>query len=170
MSCSTSEYKLKRTWLITVVVLSCIAVGLPKHHDNLGGPYKHACVAADAGPCSQIGKGILQVNGSAVDAAIAAMFCIGVINMHSAGIGGGGFMLVYSRRKKSAEVFDLRETAAYKATEDMFKNASYNSKYSAAVFAIFFFGEGGEDEASDNNRNSFQLANSQEVKSTFNSQ
>ena len=99
---------------------------------SLGGPYAQAAVASDAGPCSEVGKNILAQNGSAVDSAIAAMLCIGVVNMHSTGIGGGGFMLVYNQSGRFAEVFDFRETAPAKATEDMFVNATYkqlNSEY-----------------------------------------
>lgn len=40
-------------------------------------PYDHGAVAADAGLCSNLGRDILQRNGSAVDAAVAAMFCVG---------------------------------------------------------------------------------------------
>ena len=82
-------------------------------------------MAADNAECSKVGRNILKKGGSAVDAAIATTLCVGVINMHSTGIGGGGFMLVYSRTGQVAEVFDFRETAPAKATEDMFKNASY---------------------------------------------
>lgn len=145
MSSSSSDFKRKRTWFIALAVLfvlSCVGVGLflaywftrntpleeinpPVYPGSLGGPYKHASVASDAGPCSHVGKDILQRNGSAVDSAIATMLCVGVINMHSTGIGGGGFMLVYNQSGESAEVFDFRETAPAKATEDMFKNVSY---------------------------------------------
>ena len=70
-------------------------------------------VATDTPKCSEIGDDILNKGGSAVDAAIAAMFCLGVINMHSSGIGGGGVMLVYNRSAKEASLIDFRETAPF---------------------------------------------------------
>ncbi|XP_020609879.1 gamma-glutamyltranspeptidase 1-like [Orbicella faveolata] len=155
MSGSESDIKRKRLWAIALVVAFVaivVAIGIflaywftrnplheispPGYPDSLGGPYKHASVASDAGPCSHIGKNILQENGSAVDSAIAAMLCVGVINMHSTGIGGGGFMLVYNRRDRVAEVFDFRESAPAKATEDMFKNASYKELNSTLATGV----------------------------------
>lgn len=68
-------------------------------------------------------------NGSAVDAAIATLFCVGVMNMHSAGIGGGGFMVVYTRSNKFTEAFDFREQAPGVSHRDMYVNGSMSSKY-----------------------------------------
>lgn len=65
---------------------------------------------------------MLQRGGSAVDAAVAATLCIGAVNSHSSGIGGGGFMLVYNGSR--AETIDFRETAPAAATERMFANFS----------------------------------------------
>ena len=38
---------------------------------------------------------IARHGGTAVDAAVAAMLCIGVVQLHSTGIGGGNFMNIY---------------------------------------------------------------------------
>ena len=88
--------------------------------------YRHAAVAADNVECSKAGRNILKKGGSAVDAAIATTLCVGVINMHSTGIGGGGFMMVYDSHKRSAEVIDFRETAPEKSDKDLFKGDPMN--------------------------------------------
>lgn len=156
MGVSESDFKRKRRWAIGLAIIYVtVAVGTgiflaywftryrswednypPGYPDTLGGPYKQASVASDAGPCSHIGKNILQQNGSAVDSAIATMLCVGVINLHSTGIGGGGFMLVYNRSGQVAEVFDFRETAPAAATKDMFKNASYKELNSTLATGV----------------------------------
>ena len=45
------------------------------------GTYGKYAVATDTPLCSKIGTDRLKANGSAVDAAIAAMFCLGVVSM-----------------------------------------------------------------------------------------
>ena len=66
-----------------------------------------------------------------MDASIAALFCIGVYNMHSAGIGGGGFLVVYDKSNKFVEVIDFREEAPGKANRNMYVNETMSSKLGA---------------------------------------
>ena len=39
--------------------------------------FKHAAVAADNAECSKVGSDVLKEGGSAVDATIATMLCLG---------------------------------------------------------------------------------------------
>ena len=100
------------------------------------GTYDKYAVATDTPLCSKIGTDTLKANGSAVDAAIAAMFCLGVVSMHSSGIGGGGVMLVYYQAFKNAIVYDFRETAPATAYKDMFKGNQKKSKTGQSILSV----------------------------------
>ena len=88
------------------------------------GTYQHAAVATDAGPCSQVGVDILELGGNAVDAAIAATLCVGVVNLHSTGIGGGGFMIYYNSSSGEAHAIDFREKAPMNASTFMYNDTA----------------------------------------------
>lgn len=99
--------------IITVALILSIYLGPPQIGAN-------AAVATDVEECSQIGLNMIELGGNAMDAAVAAMFCVGVVNAESSGLGGGGFMLVHDHKTMKSEVFDFRETAPAAATVNMF--------------------------------------------------
>jgi len=115
--------------LIIVVVIAVVTSKGGDSNASSNDPIKalefeNAAVAADSKDCSQVGSDILQKKGNAIDAAIATLFCTGLIHMHSTGIGGGGFLNFYKRSEKKAYIYDFREVAPGAANESMFLNAS----------------------------------------------
>lgn len=57
----------------------------------------NAAISTGVKECSDIGLQMINKGGNAVDAAVAAMFCMGVVNAESSGLGGwGGFATVNS--------------------------------------------------------------------------
>lgn len=77
---------------------------------------RQGAVATDDGRCSKIGMDVLRIGGHAVDAAVAAALCLGVVSPASSGIGGGAFMLLREANGKT-QAFDMRETAPLKASQ-----------------------------------------------------
>ncbi|MFL0670895.1 MAG: gamma-glutamyltransferase [Erythrobacter sp.] len=66
------------------------------------------------------GEAILAQGGSAVDAAIAVMLALTVVEPQSSGIGGGGFMVRADAGTRSIVTYDGRETAPAAATPTRF--------------------------------------------------
>ncbi|XP_024900293.1 glutathione hydrolase 5 proenzyme [Pteropus alecto] len=94
-----------------VLAIIVPAVILSRHHTPCSPQaYAHAAVAADSKACSDIGRAILQQQGSPVDAAIAALVCTSVVNPQSMGLGGGVIFTIYNATTGKVEVINARET------------------------------------------------------------
>uniref|UniRef100_A0A914W516 Uncharacterized protein n=1 Tax=Plectus sambesii TaxID=2011161 RepID=A0A914W516_9BILA len=93
----------------------------PEPSGSLLGTFQKAAIATDNGLCSEIGRDMLMKGGNAVDAMIAAMFCIGAIDPQSSGLGGGFFMTIYNSTTRKCVVIDAREVAPETASENMYE-------------------------------------------------
>ena len=82
---------------------------------------------------SEAGIAMLRKGGNAVDAAVATTFAISVVEPFSAGIGGGGFLLMYSQKTGEIKALDFRERAPLKATRNMYLDAEGKVRPNASV-------------------------------------
>ncbi|MEA5583268.1 gamma-glutamyltransferase [Nodularia harveyana UHCC-0300] len=82
---------------------------------------------------SDAGISMLRQGGNAIDAAVATTFAISVVEPFSAGIGGGGFLLMHSGKTGEIKALDFRERAPLKATKDMYLDADGNVRPNASV-------------------------------------
>jgi len=98
------------------------------------GRFLHGAVSVDSKPCANVGRDILARKGSAVDAAIAALFCNGVSNPHSMGLGGGFLMTIYLANGTSMSLV-ARETAPMAASREMFSKGR-SSKYGPGASGV----------------------------------
>ena len=65
-------------------------------------------------------KKIIEMGGNAIDAVIAAQNVLSVVEPQSSGLGGGGFLLFFSKKYNKLEAWDGREFAPSSAYKNMF--------------------------------------------------
>ncbi|XP_006638059.1 glutathione hydrolase 5 proenzyme-like [Lepisosteus oculatus] len=85
--------------------------------------FSHAAVACDTETCSLVGRDILKDGGSAVDAAIATLLCIGVVHPQSTGLGGGAIFTIYEN-PGTVKVINARESVPKMYRRDLLKECT----------------------------------------------
>ncbi len=87
---------------------------------------------------TKAGRMILERGGTAVDAAVTIQAVLGLVEPQSSGMGGGGFLLHYSKGKNKVTSFDGRERAPLKMSPKVFEKfkGSRSGFYDAVTSTI----------------------------------
>jgi gamma-glutamyltranspeptidase len=83
-------------------------------------------ITADHPLAVQAGASVLEADGNAVDAAVAASMMMSVVRPHMCGIGGDLFMLVHSGRHGAFEALNASGRSPAGATIEAFAERGYN--------------------------------------------
>ena len=82
---------------------------------------KNSFIVSTSHPqASKIGGDILAKGGNAIDAVLAIQMALNLLEPESSGIGGGGFLLYYDKKKNHLTFYDGRETAPSKIKKEFF--------------------------------------------------
>ncbi|WP_341891656.1 gamma-glutamyltransferase [Variovorax sp. YR752] len=105
--------------------------GLPAKGE--GQAFRKGVVATANPHAAEAGAQILESGGNAVDAAVAIAYALNVVEPQSAGIGGGGFMMVHLARSGRTFTIDTRERAPAGSTPGMFSGLSFTQASTSGI-------------------------------------
>lgn len=100
-----------------VKITSPVSPETRDHHEAFS---KGEMVTSQGDATTKAALSVFYQGGNIIDAFVAASFTISVERPHSTGIGGGGFLLYYSKKERKTYAFDFREVAPLSATKNMY--------------------------------------------------
>jgi gamma-glutamyltranspeptidase / glutathione hydrolase len=105
--------------------------GVPPKAEQKG--FRNGVVAVSHPLGADAGAAMLEEGGNAIDAAAAVMFALNVVEPQSAGIGGGGFMMIHLAKSNKTFIIDSREKAPATATADMFAGMDFTQASTSGI-------------------------------------
>ncbi|NCC59036.1 MAG: gamma-glutamyltransferase, partial [Synergistales bacterium] len=120
MNTQFKEVLLVRKGIIAVVVFALLLSAGAAFAVDANEVYSENGMVSSAHElASKAGVEILQNGGNAIDAAIATMLALNVVEPNASGIGGGGFTTIRFAETGEVVELDYREVAPLSATRDM---------------------------------------------------
>src|SRR6187549_440890 len=115
-----------------------LSVALPEHAKGkpptwAGKAYRQGVVSVANPYGAEAGAQMLEAGGNAIDAAVAIAYALNVVEPQSAGVGGGGFMMIHLAKSGRTFAVDTREKAPAGATPNMFGGVPNASLQGVAV-------------------------------------
>jgi gamma-glutamyltranspeptidase / glutathione hydrolase len=104
--------------------------GLPS---STGKAFRKGVVAVANPHGAEAGAKVLEAGGNAIDAAVAIAYALNVVEPQSAGIGGGGFMLIHHAKSGKTFAIDSRERAPAGAMPDMFVGLNFTQASTSGI-------------------------------------
>jgi gamma-glutamyltranspeptidase / glutathione hydrolase len=127
---STIEYFYRSTSIVSSLLILAssapVLAAFPRPVRSQG-----AMVTSAHPLATEAGVNILARGGNAIDAAVATTLAISVVEPFSAGIGGGGFMVV--KMGNEMKTLDFRERAPQKASRNMYLDAQGKVRPNASL-------------------------------------
>ncbi len=149
---SESKFALRRRSHLLIAVLLAFGIGAVSHADEgaetlgvtssvvlppqakgkppswAGKAFRQGVVSVANPYGAEAGAKILEQGGNAIDAAVAIAYALTVVEPQSAGIGGGGFMMIHLAKTGQTVIVDSREEAPAGATPDMFVGQPFSRR------------------------------------------
>jgi gamma-glutamyltranspeptidase/glutathione hydrolase len=117
--------------VVTGVSLPAQAQGKPPPWS--GKAFRQGVVSVANPYAAEAGAKVLEQGGNAVDAAVAIAYALNVVEPQSAGIGGGGFMMIHLAGSDQTFAIDSREKAPAAATPDMFQGKGFPTASTSGI-------------------------------------
>lgn len=102
------------------LVVSTVIASVPGVDKSMKQGTKKGIVSVSHPIAAEAGRKILEQGGNAVDAAAAIQLSLNVVEPMMSGIGGGSFIMIYSKEEDKITMIDSRETAPKNVTPKLF--------------------------------------------------